>query len=77
MIYLHYFAGLKEAAGKAEEGIQWTEGTVADIIKWAADSYPAFDFSAVQVAVNEEYVLETESVKPGDHVAFIPPVSGG
>ncbi|OKL35646.1 molybdopterin converting factor subunit 1 [Domibacillus mangrovi] len=77
MIHLHYFAGLKEVAGKASEDIQWTDGTVEDIVKWAADTYRAFDFSAVQVAVNEEYVLETESVKPGDHVAFIPPVSGG
>jgi molybdopterin converting factor small subunit len=30
-----------------------------------------------QVAVNEEYVPGTEQVKPGDRVAFIPPVSGG
>jgi molybdopterin synthase sulfur carrier subunit len=77
MIHLHYFAGLKEAAGKAEEDIQWIEGTAADVLKWAMDTYPGFDFSAVQVAVNEEYVLESEPVKRGDHVAFIPPVSGG
>ncbi len=77
MIYLHYFAGLKEAAGKPEESLPWTSGTAADVLQWAATTYSNFDFSAVQIAVNEEYVLETEPVKPGDHVAFIPPVSGG
>lgn len=77
MIYLHYFAGLKEAAGKAEEELKWESGTAADVLQWAKTSYPEFDFSAVQIAVNEEYVLEGEPVHPGDHVAFIPPVSGG
>jgi len=77
MIYLHYFAGLKDAAGKAEEELSWQDGTAADVLQWAKTSYPSFDFSAVQIAVNEEYVLETEPVKSGDHVAFIPPVSGG
>jgi sulfur-carrier protein len=77
MIYLHYFAGLKEAAGKAEEELKWESGTAGDVLQWAKTSYPEFDFSAVQIAVNEEYVLEGEPVHPGDHVAFIPPVSGG
>ncbi|WP_309090876.1 molybdopterin converting factor subunit 1 [Domibacillus sp.] len=77
MIYLHYFAGLKEAAGKAEEELAWESGTAADVLQWVKTSYPEFDFSAVQIAVNEEYVLEGEPVHPGDHVAFIPPVSGG
>ncbi|OMP65751.1 molybdopterin converting factor subunit 1 [Domibacillus epiphyticus] len=77
MIHLHYFAGIKEVAGKAEEDIDWVDGTAADVLKWAKKSYPSFDFSSVQIAINEEYVLETEPVKPGDHVAFIPPVSGG
>ncbi|WNS80490.1 molybdopterin converting factor subunit 1 [Domibacillus sp. DTU_2020_1001157_1_SI_ALB_TIR_016] len=77
MIYLYYFAGLKEAAGKAEEELAWESGTAADVLQWAKTSYPEFDFSAVQIAVNEEYVLEGEPVHPGDHVAFIPPVSGG
>ncbi|MCI2255645.1 molybdopterin converting factor subunit 1 [Domibacillus sp. PGB-M46] len=77
MIYLHYFAGLKEAAGKAEEELAWESGTASDVLQWVKTSYPQFDFSAVQIAVNEEYVLESEPVHPGDHVAFIPPVSGG
>ncbi|OXS74741.1 molybdopterin converting factor subunit 1 [Domibacillus enclensis] len=77
MIHLHYFAGLKEAAGKAEEDLSWQDGTADDVLQWAKQTYPAFDFTAVQLAVNEEYVHLDEPVKPGDHVAFIPPVSGG
>ena len=46
-------------------------------MKWANETYPGLDTSSLQVAVNEEYVLATEQVKPGDRVAFIPPVSGG
>jgi sulfur-carrier protein len=31
----------------------------------------------VMFAVNEEYVLDNETIHPGDTVALIPPVSGG
>jgi molybdopterin converting factor small subunit len=29
------------------------------------------------VAVNRAYALHTETLRPGDEVAFIPPVAGG
>lgn len=77
MISLFYFAHVKELTGKEKETLQWTNGTVADLMKWANEIYPGLDTSSLQVAVNEEYVLGTEQIKPGDRVAFIPPVSGG
>lgn len=77
MISLFYFAHIKELTGKEKETLPWAKGTVADLIKWMNETYPGLDTSSLQVAVNEEYVLETEQVEPGDRVAFIPPVSGG
>jgi molybdopterin synthase sulfur carrier subunit len=32
---------------------------------------------ALRVAVNQEMALPTTSVKPGDEIAFFPPVTGG
>jgi molybdopterin synthase sulfur carrier subunit len=32
---------------------------------------------ALRVAVNQEMALPTTPVKPGDEVAFFPPVTGG
>jgi molybdopterin converting factor small subunit len=32
---------------------------------------------AISVAVNEDYARLTSSVRDGDEVAFLPPVSGG
>lgn len=77
MITLYYFAGLKEAAGKGSESIEWTSGTAKDVRDYVQKQYPTLDLTAVQLAVNEEYVQEEEPVQPGDDVALIPPVSGG
>ncbi|MGE8077724.1 MoaD/ThiS family protein [Peribacillus loiseleuriae] len=77
MIHLYYFAQMKELTKKKAETISWTAGTVAELIKWANETYPGFTDYSWHVAVNEEYVLEAEPIYPGDSVAFIPPVSGG
>lgn len=55
---------------------------VAGLIEWQRGRSPEFakafaDARVVKVAVNQEYVHPSHSVKAGDEVAFFPPVTGG
>lgn len=78
MIKVLLFAELEEKAGKRE--IQFDEETltIKEIREKLLKDYPQLtNISSAMPAVNEEYVEETEVVKSGDTVAFIPPVSGG
>lgn len=77
MITILYFAGLKELTGKSEEQVAFTNKTVKELLEWAQKKYVGLSDSAVQIAVNEEYVLAEDMIHSGDQVAFIPPVSGG
>ncbi|MNZ62582.1 Molybdopterin synthase sulfur carrier subunit [compost metagenome] len=77
MITLRYFASLRDASGKSEESLERSEWTVKELMEWADATYPGFKNKTVLVAVNEEYAHEEDTIKDGDIVAFIPPVSGG
>ncbi|WP_342513389.1 molybdopterin converting factor subunit 1 [Sporosarcina sp. FSL K6-1522] len=77
MITVHYFARLRELAGKAEETIDQKSMTVSELLDWAEETYPGFGKDTVHVAVNEEYALKEDVIQSGDVCAFIPPVSGG
>lgn len=77
MITLLYFAGLREATGKAQEEADLDGKTVAELIAWVGDRYPHLSLEAVRVAVNEEYAPESDVLQGGDIAALIPPVSGG
>lgn len=77
MITIHYFAGLKEVTGVAQEQTDFSGRTVAELAQWAAEKYPGFDAGAARIAVNEEYALPEDLLATGDVAAFIPPVSGG
>ncbi len=79
-----YFAWLREKAGRAEEQVAppGTVTTVQALIDWIRErgGGPADalgDMAAVRVAVNQEYAMLDHPVKPGDEVAFFPPVTGG
>lgn len=50
---------------------------VYQLKKWLEDNYHLQSLDTVMVAINEEFVTDEDIVKPGDIVAFIPPVSGG
>lgn len=79
-----YFALLRERVGMAEETVSPPASvrTVAELTAWlrgrseqhaAALANPAL----VRVAVNQDYAQPGDPVRPGDEVAFFPPVTGG
>ena len=74
------FAGLRERLGFGELEIDAPDGTpVAQLLDDLAATYPAIAATrgSCLVALNEEYVQEGDTVKAGDTIALIPPVSGG
>lgn len=77
MITVFYFAGLREAAGKAQEQAELAGHTVSELLEWVGRQYPHLSLDAVRVAVNEEYALAEDILQAGDTAALIPPVSGG
>lgn len=77
MITIHYFAGVRELTGTAQESLPFSGLTVEQLRKQLTEKYPGMLESAVQFAVNEEYALPGDVLSEGDVVALIPPVSGG
>jgi sulfur-carrier protein len=81
---LLYFAWLRTKIGTAEETLDppGNVATVAELIAWlqtrGANYHDALkNPKLVRVAVNREYVGPEHRIKPGDEVAFFPPVTGG
>ena len=79
-----YFAWLRERAGAAEECLVLPAGvrTVGDLVAWLAERSPghraAFENrKSVRCAVNQDFADPATPVRPGDEVAFFPPVTGG
>ena len=79
-----YFAWLRERVGVAEETLSPPDSvtTVADLVGYLAnlDSRHAAAFKdrdTVRCAVNQEFADVATIVRPGDEVAFFPPVTGG
>lgn len=72
------FAGIKEKVGKDVIDIPvGDEITVADLKERIYIDYPELDGEVFQIAVNEAFQTDDYTVKSGDVVALIPPVSGG
>lgn len=79
-----YFAWLRERVGVAEEALSPPETvtTVAELAAWLAgldDRHAAAfkDRQTVRCAVNQEFADPSTVLRPGDEVAFFPPVTGG
>lgn len=77
MIKILFFAGLQESIGKDTLEFILEEITVRELKSQIQEQYPGSNIENVMTAINEEYALDTDIVKTGDTVAFIPPVSGG
>ena len=79
-----YFALLRERVGMAEETVSPPAEvrTVADLVVWLrgrSEQHEAALANAamVRVAVNQDYAQPNDAVRPGDEIAFFPPVTGG
>lgn len=77
MIKLLFFAELEEIVGSRELTIDQAEMTVSEVKEYLKAEFPTLPVDRAMVAVNEEYAEDNDSVKTGDVIAFIPPVSGG
>jgi molybdopterin converting factor subunit 1 len=79
-----YFAWLRERAGAAREEVWLPEGvrTVSALVDFLAARSAGHEAAfrnrrTVRVAVNQEFADPSSAVRPGDEVAFFPPVTGG
>lgn len=79
-----YFAWLRTKTGKASEEVTPPAEvtTVAELMAWLATGRPGFAEAlaapgVVRAAVNQDYAQPSDPVRPGDEVAFFPPVTGG
>ena len=79
-----YLASLREQLGKPGEDLEISPATstVADLrallmARGGAWQTVLSQERALRVAVNQEMAQPTTPVKPGDEIAFFPPVTGG
>ena len=76
-----YFGGAKESAGTSEEQLELPDAvrTIGEFAVFLERERPALAgrLGAVRFAVNEEFADASVTLRPGDVIAVIPPVSGG
>ncbi|UCZ51993.1 molybdopterin converting factor subunit 1 [Bacillus shivajii] len=78
MIRILLFAELEEIVGQREITIEKSEMKIADIRNHLLENNEGLNgIKHAMAAVNEEFADNETTVKDGDVVAFIPPVSGG
>ena len=72
------FLELKEILKKNTEIIEINDSISVKQLKETINAkYPEVSEKTYQIAVNEEFVQDNDTVKNMDIVALIPPVSGG
>jgi molybdopterin converting factor subunit 1 len=79
-IRIRLFAALREAVGSHEVDMELPEGATAeDAWKGLASLAPtlAGRRTSLAASVNRRYAAFETSLRDGDEVVFIPPVSGG
>jgi molybdopterin converting factor subunit 1 len=80
MVRVLFFGQLKEIVGKAEEAcLAPDHWRLEDLFANYAEKFPKLaEFRAsIAAAINQEYAEWNVGLRPGDEVAFLPPVSGG
>lgn len=74
-----YFASLADQANKDQERLDFdTPIDLATLYQWVSDKYQfSHPPSQLRVAINDNFAQWSDSIHPGDSIAFIPPVAGG
>ena len=79
-----YFAWLKDRLGRGEEQVVLPEGvaTVGGLRDWMRARDTLFEAvfapgGRIRAAVNQDFATDDAPVRPGDEIAFFPPVTGG
>jgi sulfur-carrier protein len=86
MVTLLYFAGLRESVGCAREQVALPASNATATVSTLIDSLRSRDGRWTEafapgkqwrVAVNQQMADVATPIKPGDEIAFFPPVTGG
>ncbi|WP_427126313.1 molybdopterin converting factor subunit 1 [Priestia megaterium] len=77
MINILFFAAIREEAGVEQVTVDMQDITVKELKEYVQKTYKLSSLKQTMTAVNEEFVTDEETIRTGDTVAFIPPVSGG
>ena len=86
MVTLLYFASLRESVGCAREQVPLPANAATTTVSSLVDSLRARDGGWTEafapgkqwrVAVNQQMADLATPIKPGDEIAFFPPVTGG
>ena len=78
-----YFAALRREIGVGEETVEPPAEvtTVAHLLDWLKSRSPAhahaLSAARLMCAVNQDYAGPDAAIRPGDEIAFFPPVTGG
>ena len=78
--HVRLFAGLHQLVGERDLEMTLPDGaTIEQLRDKLGDLYPVVQafLPTLVCAVDEEYVPPEHLLRDGDHVALIPPVSGG
>lgn len=79
-VRVRLFASFREAVGSSTLAWDAPDGArVSEVVAALRDTYPALGPAVGQamLAVNQEYVGPDLTLRDGDELALIPPVSGG
>lgn len=82
MIKILYFASIKEKLGLECESIPFENGmTLAHVLDALSEKHPVIKEMTVSknflYAINQEISRPEASLKDGDEIAILPPLSGG
>ncbi|MCM3004835.1 molybdopterin converting factor subunit 1 [Priestia koreensis] len=72
-----FFAHLQEEAGVESIQLDNAPLTIGELKKQLLEQYQFTLSKQVMFAINEEFAIDEDTIKDGDVVALIPPVSGG
>ena len=77
-LQIHYYALMREQAGRSEEMLETGAATPADLYgELIARHGFTLGREQLKVAVNSEFCEWSRLLAAGDTVVFIPPVAGG